>query len=84
MASQSASAGSSPVGKALACQTARSNDKEMRLKKASQLQALITETSCMNEAANAKHFQSISAKEADLFKKDPNFQLLIHLLSKIL
>ena len=40
MTSQSASSGSSPVGKALASQTTRCNAKEMRPKKVSQLQAL--------------------------------------------
>jgi hypothetical protein len=71
MASQSASAGSSPVGEALASQANRSNAIEMRAKKASELQALRDKnTSSMNEVTKTKHFQSIRAKEADLLKRD--------------
>ena len=84
MTSQSASSGSSLVGKALASQTTRYNAEEMRSKKVSQLQALRNKnTSWMNEAAKTNHFQSISAKEADLVKEDSKFQLLVHLLSKL-
>jgi hypothetical protein len=37
----------------------------------------------MNEAAKTKHLQRKSAKEADLVKKNSKFQLLVHLLSKL-